>query len=65
VTGPEHYSEGERLLTAADEYEDEGDTLTANQRRITALTHAVLALVAATAQTNLGEYTAWQKAVGL
>ncbi|MGW5175915.1 hypothetical protein ACWERY_16325 [Streptomyces sp. NPDC004082] len=62
MTGPEHYREGERLLKQCTEF---GSGERRGSIAIEAQAHFLAALVAVTAQTNLGEYTAWQKAVGL
>lgn len=62
MTGPEHYREAELLLTAADEYDDEGDTQTASQRRHSAHVHATLALTAAIATHAHPESTTWGQA---
>jgi hypothetical protein len=63
VTGPEQYTEAERLLAAADEYEAEGDPQTANSRRLEALTRAVLALTASHADSAHPESTSWHNAI--
>lgn len=63
MTGPECYSEAERLLTVADEYDAEGDPQTANQRRLEALARAVLALTASHATSAHPESTSWAKVI--
>jgi hypothetical protein len=63
VNGPQSYSTAERLLTAADEYEAEGDPQTAAARRTEALTRAVLALTAAVAASQHPDSIAWQQAI--
>ena len=49
MTGPEHYSEAERLLAVANDYEEDNAPKTAATRRAAAQVHATLALAAATA----------------
>jgi hypothetical protein len=63
VTGPECYSEAERLLAAADEYDTEGDPATANQRRLEALARAVLALTASHATAHHPDSVGWDHAI--
>lgn len=63
MNGPECFSEAERLLAAADEYEAEGDPQTANGRRLEALTRAVLALTASHATAHHPESIGWDHAI--
>ena len=63
MTGPECFSEAERLLAAADEYEAEGDPQTAAARRTEALTRALLALTASHAAHAHPQSTSWDRAI--
>lgn len=63
MNGPESYSEAERLLAAADEYEAEGDPQTATARRTEALARAVLALTASHATGAHPDSTSWDRAI--
>lgn len=63
MTGPEQYAAAERLLTAADEYDTEGDPDTANARRLEALTRATLALTASHATAHHPDSVAWSHAI--
>jgi hypothetical protein len=63
VTGPECYSEAERLLAAADEYDTEGDPVAANLRRLEALARAILALTASHATAHHPESVGWDHAI--
>lgn len=63
MNGPQSYSEAERLLAAADEYEAEGDQQTAAGRRTEALTRAILALTASHATHHHPESVAWSNAI--
>jgi len=63
VTGPECYSEAERLLTDADRYEAEGDPAAAAQRRLEALARAILALTASHAAAHHPESVGWDHAI--
>jgi hypothetical protein len=63
MNGPEQYSAAERLLTAADEHDAEGDPQTAAARRAEALTRAVLALTASHAAAQHPDSIAWQQAI--
>ncbi len=63
MTGPECYSEAERLLAAADEYDTEGDPVAANQRRLEALARAILALTASHATANHPDSVGWDHAI--
>ena len=64
MTGPEHYSEGERLLAESEETStvykpDEAQALAAQSQA-----HFVAALVALTAEDKFTDRVSWQKAVG-
>ncbi|MCX5253642.1 hypothetical protein OOK27_05565 [Streptomyces canus] len=63
MTGPENYSEAERLLGAADEYDAAGDPQAAAARRTEALTRAVLALTASHATSAHPDSTSWDRAI--
>jgi hypothetical protein len=63
VTGPESYSEAERLLVDADRYDLEGDPATATQRRLEALARAILALTASHATAHHPESVGWDHAI--
>jgi hypothetical protein len=63
VTGPECYSEAERLLADADRYDVEGDPATATQRRLEALARAILALTASHATAHHPESVGWDHAI--
>jgi hypothetical protein len=62
VTGPEHYSEGDRLLDRASKMIEgsEGRARTAGE----AQAHYLAALVAATAAHHHPESVAWDKVIG-
>lgn len=63
MTGSEQYTEAERLLAAADEYEAEGDLERAGQRRAEAQTRALLALTASHAAHAHPQSTSWDHAI--
>lgn len=72
MTGPEHFSEGERLLqgppVSDDDRTDRGVEEThwppTDREIATATAHFLAALVAATAEDKYPLSVAWQKAVG-
>ena len=63
MNGPQCFSEAERLLAAADEYEAEGDLAMAGQRRSEAQTRALLALTASHAASAHPQSTSWDHAI--
>lgn len=63
MTGPEQYTEAERLLAAADEYEAKGNPETAAARRAEALARAVLALTASHALSAHPDSTSWDHTI--
>ncbi|WP_020135036.1 hypothetical protein [Streptomyces sp. 351MFTsu5.1] len=63
MNGPQCFSEAERLLAAANEYEAEGDLEMAGQRRSEAQTRALLALTASHAASTHPQSTSWDHAI--
>lgn len=69
MTGPQHYTEAERLITEHEAVQDHGVYTITPARLTVALIHATLAQAAATAlavpgQLSLREYGDWQEAAG-
>jgi hypothetical protein len=65
MNGPEHYREGERLLTESEVTSTALKPDEAQALATQAQAHFAAALVAAFAQANLPEYASWQNAVSL
>jgi hypothetical protein len=64
MTGPEHYREAERIITAVSAGELDASVLDRDQLLIAAQVHALLASAAATAVSSSPDGRAWADAVG-
>jgi hypothetical protein len=64
MTGPEHYREAERIITAVSAGELDASVLDRDQLLIAAQVHALLASAAATAVSSSLDSRAWADAAG-